>query len=109
MVQAQETNETEKLRKQLKEMTEKFEKALQEQRQMIQSLSNKLEAVHPTVPPTNHIEVTKPPVTGTRPEAGQAVAAGSERREASISAAQPSMRGYRKIVNAAVSRVSALY
>jgi len=45
MLQAQETNETEKLKKQLKETTEKFEKALQEQRQMIQSLSEKLEAV----------------------------------------------------------------
>src|SRR5258707_8946040 len=85
---AQETNETAILRKQLKEVTEKFEKALQEQRQMIELLSNKLEAVHPTVPPTNRIETVKPSVTETPPRPSQELAAGAERREPSVPAAQ---------------------
>jgi len=86
---AQETNETAILRKQLKEVTEKFEKALQEQRQMIELLSNKLEMVHPTVPPTNRIETVKPSGTETPPGQNQALTAGSERRETSVSTTQP--------------------
>ncbi len=45
LLRAQEANETEVLKKQLKETTERFEKALQEQRQMIELLNKKLEAV----------------------------------------------------------------
>ena len=45
MLVAQEANETEALKRQLKEATEKFEKALQEHRQTIELLSKKLEAV----------------------------------------------------------------
>src|SRR5258706_14402684 len=42
---AQETNETEALKKQLKQATENFEKALQENRKVIDALSNRLETL----------------------------------------------------------------
>src|SRR5258705_11960059 len=42
---AQETNETEALRRQLKQATEAFEKALQENRKVIDALSNRLEVL----------------------------------------------------------------
>jgi hypothetical protein len=44
-LQAQETNELESLRKQLKQATENFEKATQEQRRVIESLSRKIETL----------------------------------------------------------------
>src|SRR3954470_16199505 len=86
---AHETNETEILKKQLKEVTEKFERALQEQRQMIESLSNKLEAVHPTVPATNPIVTVKPVAVEPPTALNQNPAIGSERREAPVPAAPP--------------------
>src|SRR5690349_3714266 len=44
-VEAQKTNDIEALKKQLKEATEKFEKSAQEQRQIIDSLNKRLEAI----------------------------------------------------------------
>lgn len=45
LLQAQETNEVEILKRQLKEATDKFDKALQEQRRVIDSLNQRLDAI----------------------------------------------------------------
>jgi hypothetical protein len=58
MLQAAETNDTELLKRQLREVTEKFEKSLLEQRQMIESLRKQIEAMEQqraATPRTNQI------------------------------------------------------
>src|SRR5258708_34734920 len=45
LLQAQETNEVEILKRQLKEATDKLDKALQEQRRVIDSLNQRLDAI----------------------------------------------------------------
>src|SRR5580765_8552683 len=68
MLQAQETSETEVLKKQLKEATEKFEKALREQREMIDALSKKLETIQKQQAPlTNRADPATPAVAQAQP------------------------------------------
>src|SRR6266850_1101222 len=77
---AQETSETEALKKQLKQATENFEKALQENRKIIDALSNRLEtlerqkatATNQIVAPSNLAPPTAGDTsTGGVPEAGR--------------------------------------
>src|SRR5688572_16299995 len=65
LAQAQETNSIEQLKQQLKEATEKFDKALQEQRRVIEDLNRRLDAVQKQPAP----EPPPPPAASSRPGA----------------------------------------
>src|SRR5262247_1312333 len=59
-IQAQETNEIEQLRKQLKEATENFQKASEQYRQTIDAIHRRLEALQPGAAATNAVAATAP-------------------------------------------------
>jgi hypothetical protein len=68
LLQAQETNEVEVLRRQLKEATENFEKVVREQRQVIDSLNQRLEALSQQQGQITNAQ--QKPVVATVPSAG---------------------------------------
>ena len=68
---AQETNEVELLRRQLREATESFDKVVQQQRQVIESLTKKVEALDQKNP-AKPLPPGPPPVASTATPAGAA-------------------------------------
>ena len=71
LLQAQETNEIEQLRKQLKEATEAYQKAAEQYRQTIDALNRRLEAVQPAPRATaaGPAQPTNPPPALVQPAA----------------------------------------
>src|ERR1700755_1196925 len=70
LLQAQETNEVEVLRRQLKEATENFEKVVKEQRQIIDSLNQRLEALSQQQQQGQITNVQQKPLIATTPSTG---------------------------------------
>jgi hypothetical protein len=68
LLQAQETNDLESLRKQLQQATENFDRAMEEQRRVIEGLNKKIESLERAQ--TNAVPVANPPA-GQGPGAGE--------------------------------------
>src|SRR5258707_15703698 len=82
-LQAQETNEVEALRRQLKEATENFEKTMREQRQIIDSLNQRLDALQAALTNQPKQAIAPPGVATNQPPPGaesQAAAAKEQER-----------------------------
>src|SRR5882672_9029777 len=62
IVQAQETNEVEQLKRQLRQMQESFEKTKNEQQQQIEALTQKLDSLAKAKPPAELSATNSPPL-----------------------------------------------
>ncbi|MDB6017849.1 MAG: hypothetical protein JWR19_2338 [Pedosphaera sp.] len=83
LLQAQETNEVEQLKQQLKEATANFDRVIKEQRQIIDSLNHRLDVVQAAM---TNLPASAPPVTAEQEQKNRAAAEEKAKLEQQLAA-----------------------